>query len=87
MNRHDDNFSRASIFGGKEQWRADEGEKQGLKDDLRMPIPDKANKTPKYIEGYIIGRDKQKRQMMEDLILGKYNDEETEDIKSQLGLP
>ena len=88
IDRHTEIFNRGSIFGGKEQWRYDEGFEQGKEADLKYPEPKKGGRnTPRWIEGWLEGRDAKKRQMMEDLIMGKYDEDETDDIKDQLGIP
>lgn len=87
-NKHTERFNRGSIFNGQEQWRYDAGFEEGKKADLRMPEPESGQmNTLKWVEGWQAGRDAKKRQMMEDLVLGKYDENETEDIKQQLGLP
>jgi len=86
--RHTEKFNRASIFGGQEPWRKEEGHKAGLKADLKLPPPMNTDRhTEIYIEGFLEGRDAKKRQMMEDLIMGKYDEDEVDDVKTQLGLP
>ena len=88
-NRQRDRFNEGSIFKGQEPWRKEQGHEAGMKADLRAVVPSTqhSNHTPLYVEGFLEGRDAKKRQMMEDLIMGKYDDDETEDIKNQLGLP
>ncbi len=88
-NRHTEIFNANSIFGGKEEWRKKEGHKDGMKANLKTPPPDlkRTNHTPIYLEGFLEGRDAKKRQMMEDLIMGKYDEDEVDNVKDQLGLP
>jgi len=86
-NRHTERFNRGSIFNGQEPWRREQGHAKGLEAELNVPPPPVGQHTQMYVDGWLEGRNAKKRQMMEDLILGKYDDDETEDIKAQLGLP